>query len=91
MTLTWEEMECVPTGFLKSYHIYFSAVKRLIASKIKVDCGGVDTAVCVRALQKTPHTALDCSANNPERLLCSPCAFGQSLYESLNDTLTIGR
>ncbi|XP_058601141.1 nectin-3-like protein isoform X2 [Onychostoma macrolepis] len=26
--------------------------------------------------QKTSHTALDCSANNPERLLRSPCAFG---------------
>ncbi len=38
--------------------------------------------VCVRVLQmcawKTSHTARDCSANNPERLLCSPCVFGQS-------------
>ncbi len=36
--------------------------------------------VCVRALQmcvwETSHTARDCSANNPERLLCSPRAFG---------------
>ncbi len=38
----------------------------------------VDAAVCVRA-QETSHTALDCYTNNPERLICSPCAFGQSL------------
>ncbi len=43
--------------------------------------------MCVRALQmcarKTSHTALDCYSNNPERLICSPCAFGQSLYRVL--------
>ncbi len=43
--------------------------------------------VCVRALQmcarKTSHTVRDCSANNPERLICSPRAFGQSLYRVL--------
>ncbi len=43
--------------------------------------------MCVRALQmcarKTSHTALDCYSNNPERLLFSPCAFGQSLYRVL--------
>ncbi len=33
--------------------------------------------------QKTSHTALDCSPNYPERLLCSPCPFGQSLYRVL--------
>ncbi len=46
-----------------------------------------DVCVWVRALQmcarKTSHTARDCSANNPERLICSPCAFGQSLYRVL--------
>ncbi len=36
--------------------------------------------MCAR---ETSHSALDCSANNPERLLCSPCAFGQSLYRVL--------
>ncbi len=43
--------------------------------------------VCVRAFQmcarKTSHTARDCYVNNPERLICSPCAFGQSLYRVL--------
>ncbi len=43
--------------------------------------------VCVRALQmcarKTSHTARDCYSNNPERLLCSPRAIGQSLYRVL--------
>ncbi len=43
--------------------------------------------VCVRMLQmcarKTSHTARDCYSNNPERLKCSPCAFGQSLYRVL--------
>ncbi len=39
----------------------------------------VDAAVCVR-VRETSHTALDCYSNNPERLLFSPCAFGQSLY-----------
>ncbi len=48
-----------------------------------------DVSVCVlaRALQmyaqKTSHTALDCYSNNPERLLCLPCLFGQSLYRVL--------
>ncbi len=42
----------------------------------------VDVAVCVCVCaRKTSHTALDCYSNNPERLLCSPCAFGQSLLE----------
>ncbi len=36
--------------------------------------------MCAR---KTSHTALDCYSNNPERLICSPCAFGQSLYRVL--------
>ncbi len=53
------------------------------------------SGVCVCALQmcvcacarfsarKTSHTARDCYSNNPERLLCSPRAFGQSLYRVL--------
>ncbi len=43
--------------------------------------------VCVRVLQmcarKSSHTALDCYSNNPERLIGSSCAFGQSLYRVL--------
>ncbi len=43
--------------------------------------------MCVRVLQmcarKTSHTARDCSANNPDRFICSTCAFGQSLYRVL--------
>ncbi len=46
-----------------------------------------DVCVRVRALQmcerETSHTALDCYSNYPERLLYSPCAFGQSLYRVL--------
>ncbi len=44
-------------------------------------------SVCMRALQmcarETSHTACDCYFNNPERLICSPRAFGQSLYRVL--------
>ncbi len=32
------------------------------------------------------RTALDCYSNNPERLICSPCALGQCLYRVLNNT-----
>ncbi len=45
--------------------------------------------VCVRALQMCAriisHTVRDCAANNPERLICSSCAFRQSysLYRVL--------
>ncbi len=45
--------------------------------------------VCVCALQmcvcaqETSHTARDCYSNNPERLICSPRAFGQCLYRVL--------
>ncbi len=39
---------------------------------------------CARfSARKTSHTARDCYSNNPERLLCSPRAFGQSLYRVL--------
>ncbi len=55
-------------------------------SSIQYSCR-VNAAVCVRALQmcawETSHTVLDCYFNNPECLLCSPCAFGQSLYRVL--------
>ncbi len=58
--------------------------KKAEESSIQYSCR-VDAAVCVRALQmcarKTSHIALDCYSNNPERLICSPCAFGQSLYQ----------
>ncbi len=59
----------------------------------------VDAAVCVRALQlcewESSHTAHDCYSNNPECLLCSPCAFGQSLYRvsrhvRMNENASIG-
>ncbi len=36
---------------------------------------------CVFSAWKTSHTALD--SNNPERFICLPCAFGQSLYRVL--------
>ncbi len=39
--------------------------------------------VCVCARKKTSHTARKCYSNNLECLLCSPCAFGQSLYRVL--------
>ncbi len=50
-------------------------------------CVCVCVCACVRVLQmcvwKTSNTARDCYSNNPERLICSPCAFGQSLYRVL--------
>ncbi len=39
--------------------------------------------MCAR---ETFHTSRDCYSNNPEHLLCSPRAFGQSLYWVLPDT-----
>ncbi len=43
--------------------------------------------MCVR---ETSHKALDCYSNNPDRLLHSPCAFGQSLYRVLIHELERG-
>ncbi len=41
-----------------------------------------DVCVCAcSSVRKTSHTALD--SNNPERLICSPRAFGQALYRVL--------
>ncbi len=43
-----------------------------------------DVCVCVRfSTWKTSHTARDCYSNNPKRFICSPRAFGQSLYRVL--------
>ncbi len=40
--------------------------------------------ICVCApARESSHTARDCYSNNPERFICSPCAFGQSLYRVL--------
>ncbi len=43
-------------------------------------CVCVCVCVCARAIQMC---ASDFHAHNPERLICSPCAFGQSLYRVL--------
>ncbi len=53
---------------------------RPCASDVCVRFRCVCVCVCV---WETSHTALDCYFNNPECLLCSPCAFGQSLYRVL--------
>ncbi len=42
----------------------------------------VCVCVCART-RKTSHTALDCYSKSPERLVCSSCTFGQSLYRVL--------
>ncbi len=52
-------------------------------------------SVCVHfSVWETFHTAHDCYSNNPESLLCSPHAFGQSLYQSwhlrLNENACVG-
>ncbi len=39
-------------------------------------------SVCVPA-RESSHTVRDCYSNNPERLICSPCDFRQSLYRVL--------
>ncbi len=62
--------------------IYSSMHKNAVESSIQYS-RRVDAAVCVHALQmcaQETHTALDCYSKNPERFICSPCAFGQSLY-----------
>ncbi len=56
----------------------------------KAEESSVDAAVCVRALQmcacarETSHSARDYYSNNPERFICSPRAFGQSVYENVD-------
>ncbi len=39
-------------------------------------------SVVFRCVRGKLHTALDCYSNNPEHLLCSPCALGSPYIES---------
>ncbi len=70
-----------------SVYVHFRCVCVCVCARASDVCVCVCVCVCVRALQmyaqKTSHTALDCYSNNPERLLCSPSVFGQSLYRVL--------